>query len=139
MDVVRTVRNAVLHSAARTVHRPPPDGAPVRLRSTTSRSPRPSVARQRRHRLLVDLSYSMALRGTWGAAKTTALALHSLVRTKFPQDAIQIIGFTDYARDGANDLRSPSGTACRAPTCSTGSCWRAATSIAPQSTTRSSW
>ena len=29
--------------------------------------------------LLVDLSYSMALRGTWGAAKQTALALHALV------------------------------------------------------------
>ena len=33
-----------------------------------------------------------------GEAKTTALALHSLITTKFPQDAIQIIGFSDYAR-----------------------------------------
>ena len=49
--------------------------------------------------LLVDLSYSMALRGTWGVAKSTALALHSLITTKFPQDAIQIIGFSDYARE----------------------------------------
>ncbi len=49
--------------------------------------------------LLVDLSYSMALRGTWGAAKSTALALHSLVTTQFPQDAIHIIGFSDYARE----------------------------------------
>jgi uncharacterized protein with von Willebrand factor type A (vWA) domain len=48
--------------------------------------------------LLVDLSYSMALRGTWGAAKATALALHSLVTTRYPQDAIQIIGFSNYAR-----------------------------------------
>ena len=29
--------------------------------------------------LLVDLSYSMAIRGTWGVAKQTALALHALV------------------------------------------------------------
>jgi uncharacterized protein with von Willebrand factor type A (vWA) domain len=49
--------------------------------------------------LLVDLSYSMALRGTWGAAKQTALALHALVRSKFPQDAIQVIGFSNYARE----------------------------------------
>jgi uncharacterized protein with von Willebrand factor type A (vWA) domain len=49
--------------------------------------------------LLVDLSYSMALRGTWGAAKQTALALHSLVRTRYPQDAIQVIGFSNYARE----------------------------------------
>jgi uncharacterized protein with von Willebrand factor type A (vWA) domain len=40
----------------------------------------------------------MALRGTWGIAKSTALALHSLVTTRFPQDAIEIIGFSDYAR-----------------------------------------
>jgi uncharacterized protein with von Willebrand factor type A (vWA) domain len=49
--------------------------------------------------LLVDLSYSMALRGTWSAAKQTALALYSLVRTKFPQDSLQVIGFSNYARE----------------------------------------
>ncbi|GGT77081.1 vWA domain-containing protein [Actinomadura citrea] len=48
--------------------------------------------------LLVDLSYSMVLRGTWAAAKQTTLALHTLVTSKFPQDAIQIIGFSNYAR-----------------------------------------
>ncbi|MFC3997086.1 hypothetical protein ACFOVU_14230 [Nocardiopsis sediminis] len=49
--------------------------------------------------LLVDLSYSMALRDLWGSAKQTAMALHSLVTTRFPQDAVQIIGFSDYARE----------------------------------------
>jgi uncharacterized protein with von Willebrand factor type A (vWA) domain len=49
--------------------------------------------------LLVDLSYSMALRGTWSAAKQTALALHALVRTRYPQDSIQVIGFSNYARE----------------------------------------
>jgi uncharacterized protein with von Willebrand factor type A (vWA) domain len=49
--------------------------------------------------LLVDLSYSMALRGTWGVAKQTALALYALVRSRFPQDAIQVIGFSNYARE----------------------------------------
>jgi len=48
--------------------------------------------------LLVDLSYSMALRGTWSAAKQTALALYSLIRTRFPQDSLQVIGFSNYAR-----------------------------------------
>jgi uncharacterized protein with von Willebrand factor type A (vWA) domain len=48
--------------------------------------------------LLVDLSYSMEVNGTWGAAKQTALALHSLVTTRFPQDSVQIIGFSDYAQ-----------------------------------------
>jgi len=49
--------------------------------------------------LLVDLSYSMALRGTWGVAKQTALALYALVRTRFPQDALQVVGFSNYARE----------------------------------------
>jgi uncharacterized protein with von Willebrand factor type A (vWA) domain len=40
----------------------------------------------------------MTLRGTWGVAKSTALALHSLVTTRFPQDALQVIGFSNYAR-----------------------------------------
>jgi uncharacterized protein with von Willebrand factor type A (vWA) domain len=49
--------------------------------------------------LLVDLSYSMALRGTWGIAKQTALALHALIRSRFPQDSLQVIGFSNYARE----------------------------------------
>ena len=89
IDVVRTVRNAVLRTGAQT---------PVKLQVEdfevveTERRSGAAVA------LLVDLSYSMALRGTWAAAKSTALALHTLVATKYPQDAIQIIGFSKYAR-----------------------------------------
>jgi uncharacterized protein with von Willebrand factor type A (vWA) domain len=89
LDVVRTVRNAVLRTG-RT--------GSVRLAAEdfevveTERRSSAAVA------LLVDMSYSMELRGTWGEAKTTALALHSLVSTKYPQDAIEIIGFSDYAR-----------------------------------------
>ena len=101
LDVVRTVRNAVLRTGS---------GRPGvvsggrrgsgRLRlsvedfevAETERRTSAAVA------LLVDLSYSMELRGTWGAAKQTALALHSLVTTRFPQDAIEIIGFSNYAR-----------------------------------------
>jgi uncharacterized protein with von Willebrand factor type A (vWA) domain len=49
--------------------------------------------------LLVDLSYSMQLRGTWAAAKQTALALHALLRSRFPQDSIQVVGFSNYARE----------------------------------------
>lgn len=105
LDVTRTVRNAVLRAAGG----PPRRGSSargVRLAvedfevAETERRTRAAVA------LLVDLSYSMELRGTWGAAKQTALALHSLITTKFPQDALQIIGFSNYARE-----LSPSGLA----------------------------
>ncbi|MGR7025370.1 VWA domain-containing protein [Geodermatophilus sp. URMC 62] len=95
LDVVRTVRNAVL----RTAGDPRGDGERrVRIAVEdfevveTERRTGAAVA------LLVDLSYSMALRGTWGAAKSTAMALHSLVTTRFPQDAIQIIGFSSTAQ-----------------------------------------
>jgi uncharacterized protein with von Willebrand factor type A (vWA) domain len=93
LDVVRTVKNAVLRTAGTAR----PDRA-VRIAVEdfevveTERRTGAAVA------LLVDLSYSMALRGTWGAAKSTAMALHSLVTTRFPQDAIQVIGFSSTAQ-----------------------------------------
>jgi uncharacterized protein with von Willebrand factor type A (vWA) domain len=88
LDVVRTVRNAVLRTRGSELSLAPEDFEVVE----TERRASAAVA------LLVDMSYSMELRGTWGEAKTTALALHSLVTTKYPQDAIEIIGFSDYAR-----------------------------------------
>ena len=89
IDVVRTVRNAVLRAGpARPVKLHVEDFEVVE----TERRSGAAVA------LLVDLSYSMALRGTWSAAKSTALALHTLVSTKYPQDAIEVIGFSRYAR-----------------------------------------
>ncbi|CAN5793004.1 VWA domain-containing protein [soil metagenome] len=48
--------------------------------------------------LLLDMSYSMPLRGNWDHAKRLALALQSLVASKFPQDTFHIVGFSDYAR-----------------------------------------
>ncbi len=94
LDVVRTVSNAVLRSPSL----PGTGRGAVRLHVDdfevveTERRTTAAVA------LLVDLSFSMELRGTWGAAKQTALALHSLVTTQFPQDAIEVIGFSDMAQ-----------------------------------------
>lgn len=48
--------------------------------------------------LLVDQSYSMLMNQTWGAAKTMALALHSLSSSKYPLDAMQVIGFSSLAQ-----------------------------------------
>jgi uncharacterized protein with von Willebrand factor type A (vWA) domain len=47
--------------------------------------------------LCVDLSFSMISEGRWGPMKQTALALSHLVATRFPQDALQIVGFGRYA------------------------------------------
>jgi uncharacterized protein with von Willebrand factor type A (vWA) domain len=122
IDVPATVRSALLrapdgkerHPIGRTEKPYPPGGRPpVPPEDEVGGANRPRVrltARdfqvaetERRSAaavcLLVDLSYSMALRGTWAVAKQTALALHALLRTKYPQDAIQVVGFSNYARE----------------------------------------
>jgi uncharacterized protein with von Willebrand factor type A (vWA) domain len=92
LDVVRTVGNAVRRGG------PAGAGRPVALAvddfevRETERRTCAAVC------LLVDLSYSMVLNGTWGPAKQTALALETLVATQFPQDALQVVGFSNYAR-----------------------------------------
>jgi uncharacterized protein with von Willebrand factor type A (vWA) domain len=49
--------------------------------------------------LMLDLSWSMALRGSFQAAKKVALALNNLIKTQFPKDAMYVIGFSAYARE----------------------------------------
>jgi uncharacterized protein with von Willebrand factor type A (vWA) domain len=48
--------------------------------------------------LLLDLSFSMPLRGHWVHAKKMALALHALIEGRYPHDTLYMIGFSDYAR-----------------------------------------
>jgi uncharacterized protein with von Willebrand factor type A (vWA) domain len=84
LDVVRTVSRAIRRRGA---------GTPVTLEVDdfevveTERRASAAVA------LCVDLSFSMILRDCWGPMKQTALALAHLMATRFPQDALQIIGF----------------------------------------------
>jgi uncharacterized protein with von Willebrand factor type A (vWA) domain len=88
LDAVRTVINAVRRSGP---------GGRVALAvedfevAETERRASAAVA------LCVDLSYSMIAEGRWGPMKQTALALSHLVATRFPQDALQIVGFGRYA------------------------------------------
>jgi uncharacterized protein with von Willebrand factor type A (vWA) domain len=93
LDVPATVKNALFRRDGAE------SGGPIRLSARDF-----EVAETERRTaavvsLLVDLSYSMQLRGTWAAAKQTALALHALLRSRFPQDAIQVVGFSNYARE----------------------------------------
>jgi uncharacterized protein with von Willebrand factor type A (vWA) domain len=113
IDTPATVRNALLRDSAAVRDRiaDRPAAGPVAAAAADAESPLVRLApedfevgeTERRGAaavcLLVDLSYSMALRGTWGVAKQTALALHALVRSRFPQDAVQVIGFSNYARE----------------------------------------
>ena len=55
--------------------------------------------------VMLDLSWSMALRGSFQAAKKVALALHNLISGKFARDSLYIVGFSAYAREiKAEDL-----------------------------------
>jgi uncharacterized protein with von Willebrand factor type A (vWA) domain len=47
--------------------------------------------------LLVDTSFSMAMDGRWVPMKRTALALHTLVRSRFRGDALELIAFGRHA------------------------------------------
>src|SRR6202008_1832524 len=43
--------------------------------------------------LLLDMSWSMSWEGRFAAAKKVAMALESLIRSKFPRDYFAIVGF----------------------------------------------
>jgi uncharacterized protein with von Willebrand factor type A (vWA) domain len=88
IDVVRTIANAVRRGGASTPVALTVDDFEV---VETERRASAAVA------LCVDLSFSMISEGRWGPMKQTALALSHLVATRFPQDALQIIGFGRYA------------------------------------------
>ncbi|MCW2814767.1 MAG: von Willebrand factor, type [Nocardioides sp.] len=47
--------------------------------------------------LLVDTSFSMAMDGRWVPMKRTALALHTLIKSRFRGDHLQLIGFGRHA------------------------------------------
>jgi uncharacterized protein with von Willebrand factor type A (vWA) domain len=58
--------------------------------------------------LLLDLSFSMPLRGHLVHAKKMALALHALIEGRYPHDHLYLIGFSDYARQlQPADLTAP--------------------------------
>jgi uncharacterized protein with von Willebrand factor type A (vWA) domain len=48
--------------------------------------------------LLLDLSFSMPLRGHFVPAKRMALALHALIEGRYPSDTLYLVGFSDFAR-----------------------------------------
>jgi len=89
LDVVRTISNAIQRNGISDSLTLSVDDFEIR---ETERRTRAAVC------LLVDQSFSMVLNDTWREAKTTALALHALAESQFPQDAICVIGFANMAR-----------------------------------------
>jgi uncharacterized protein with von Willebrand factor type A (vWA) domain len=100
-DVTRTVTNAVLREATeRTPAAAPTPGGrrKVKLSIDDVEVTETEARTQACVALLVDTSFSMAMDGRWVPMKRTALALHTLIRSRFRGDALQLITFGRYAQ-----------------------------------------
>jgi uncharacterized protein with von Willebrand factor type A (vWA) domain len=92
-DVTRTVTNAVV----RTVSEGADARGGVRLDLQDVEVSETEARTQAAVALLVDTSFSMAMDGRWVPMKRTALALHTLIRSRFRGDHLQLIGFGRHA------------------------------------------
>ena len=96
LHMPRTIRNAIDREGPST---------PVRLQQDDFEVYRSELRTSTATAMLVDQSWSMALRGAFQAAKKVALALHNLITSQYPRDDFYIIGFAAYARElNAHDL-----------------------------------
>jgi uncharacterized protein with von Willebrand factor type A (vWA) domain len=94
--VQRTVFNAVVRGGA---------GDRVSLRPDDFELVEAEQRTETATALLLDLSFSMPLRGHFVHAKKMALALHALIEGRYPHDRLYLVGFSDYAREmQPNDL-----------------------------------
>jgi uncharacterized protein with von Willebrand factor type A (vWA) domain len=99
LAVQRTVFNAVTRADP---------GEPVRLRHDDFEMVEAEQRTETATALLLDLSFSMPLRGHFIHAKKMALALHALIEGRYPHDTLYLIGFSDYARRlQPEDLTAP--------------------------------
>ncbi len=91
LHLEKTVMNAL--------HRGSPAALPLRLSRDDFEVYRTEQIAQTATVVMVDLSWSMALRGSFQAAKKVALALHNLISSQYTRDSLYIIGFSAYARE----------------------------------------
>jgi len=90
LHMSRTLQNALRRTGL---------GTPVALQSEDFEVYRHEQAVRTSTVLLVDLSWSMELRGAFPAAKKVALALNNLITSAFPRDTFHVVGFSAYARE----------------------------------------
>jgi uncharacterized protein with von Willebrand factor type A (vWA) domain len=90
LDMNRTIMNALEREGP---------GSPVNIEPNDFEIYRSEQVTQTATVLMVDLSWSMALRGSFQAAKKVALALQNLIKQQYPRDSLYIIGFSAYARE----------------------------------------
>lgn len=98
VDIGATLRNAIRRSVASRAGR---RGVrfPVRLELEDFAIERSESVVRSATVLLLDLSLSMPMRDSFLPAKKVALALHTLIAARYPQDFLGIVGFSELARE----------------------------------------
>ncbi len=94
LNLKETISNAILRTA--------PEGGPqlpINLTPDDFEVYRSETLTQTATVVMLDLSWSMALRGSFQAAKKVAMALNNLIRMQYPRDSLYLVGFSAYARE----------------------------------------
>ena len=90
LDIQKTMMNSMLREGP---------GLPIHLKPDDFEVSRTELLTQTATVIMLDLSWSMALRGSFQAAKKVALALNNLISSQFARDSLYIVGFSAYARE----------------------------------------
>ena len=90
LHIERTIRNALVRDGS---------GIPVDLHPEDFEVERTESAVQAATVLMLDLSLSMPMRDNFLPAKKVAMALHSLISSRFPQDYLGVVTFSEVARE----------------------------------------
>ena len=90
LDIQKTMMNSMQREGP---------GTPLKLKPDDFEVNRTELLTQTATVIMLDLSWSMALRGSFQAAKKVALALNNLISSQYQRDSLYIIGFSAYARE----------------------------------------
>ncbi|MBK7725583.1 MAG: VWA domain-containing protein [Dehalococcoidia bacterium] len=90
LDIQKTIMNSMYREGP---------GTPIKLKPDDFEVERTELITQTATVIMLDLSWSMALRGSFQAAKKVALALNNLISSQYQRDSLYIIGFSAYARE----------------------------------------
>jgi uncharacterized protein with von Willebrand factor type A (vWA) domain len=94
VDLHRTLFNSVLREGPKT---------PLKLSPDDFEINRTEHITQTATVLLLDQSRSMGMFGSFSAAKKVALALYWLIKSEYPRDYFNVIGFSDYGMEIKTD------------------------------------
>jgi uncharacterized protein with von Willebrand factor type A (vWA) domain len=90
LDLPKTVMNAVQRNGS---------GTPVRIGADDFEVYKTEYVTRSSTVLMIDMSRSMFLNEYFDPAKRIALALDSLIRSKYPRDTLRIVGFSQIAQE----------------------------------------